>query len=486
MARVRARILQLWIRVRTEGARQGSGPDAERPAWAVGLVALAFACAMPLSARVAPLPGGAAATVRLGPIGQALRDQLAGGDAALDAVYRARGYRAIWIQGWGLKPDARAALQAVSSARDDGLDPEAYGASGLAEVLAESTSRTPADLARAEIALSRALSGYLADLHAVRPAAQMIYADPAVAPPRLDRSAVLQVLADARSPAGGMAELKRMNPLYLQLRAALAAWRARAGDAATERMIRANLERARALPADFGPRYVLVDAAAQTLWFYEDGRAVGSMPVVVGKLSEPTPTMAGLIRYAVVRPYWNVPPDLAAHAVAPQVLRYGPAYLDSQDMEALSDWTAQARALAPEEIDWAAVAAGRQVLRLRQRPGVRNMMGQVKFIFPNSLGVYLHDSPLRQFFSETRRTESAGCVRLSDAPRLARWLLKDQADALGQPGEPETRVDLDRPIPVYIVYFTAAPSGTGLAFRPDIYHRDAALEARLAAPAAQT
>ncbi|MDB5443989.1 MAG: hypothetical protein JWP73_2365, partial [Phenylobacterium sp.] len=304
---------------------------------------------MPLSARVAPLPGGVAATARLGPIGQALRDQLAGGDAALDGFYRARGYRAIWIQGWGLRPDARVALQALSSARDDGLDPDAYGASGLAEVLAQAGSRTPADLARAEIALSQALSGYLSDLHAARPGAEMIYADPAVAPPRLDRSGVLRVLAGARSPAVGVADLKRMNPFYLQLRSALAAWRAEAGDPATARMIRANLERARALPADLGPRYVLVDAAAQTLWLYEDGRTVGSMPVVVGKLSEPTPTMAGLIRYAVVRPYWNLPPDLTAHAVAPRVLRYGPGYLDSQDMEALSDWTDQARLLAPDE-----------------------------------------------------------------------------------------------------------------------------------------
>lgn len=438
---------------------------------------------MPLSARVAPLPGGAAATMRLGPIGQALRDQLAGGDAVLDAFYRERGYRAIWVQGWGLKPDARTAVQALASARDDGLDPDAYGASGLTEVLAEAASRTPADLARAEIALSRAICGYLSDLHRAQPGAEMIYADPAVAPPRLDRPGVLRVLANARSPAAAVAELKRMNPLYLQLRSALAAWRAKSGEAATARVIRANLERARVLPADLGPRYVLVDAAAQTLWLYEDGRAVGSMPVVVGKLGEPTPTMAGLIRYAVVRPYWNVPPDLAAHTIAPQVLRYGPAWLDGQDMEALSDWTAQARVLAPGAVDWAAVAAGRQVLRLRQRPGAQNMMGQVKFIFPNSLGVYLHDSPLRQFFTETRRTESAGCVRLSDAPRLARWLLADQADALGQPGEPETRIDLVRPIPVYLVYFTAAPSATGLAFRPDIYHRDPALEARLAAPA---
>ena len=448
-------------------------------------MALTFGLAMPFSARVAPLPGGAAAGLRLGPIGEALRSQLAAADdPTLEAFYRARHYRPIWIEGWGLKPDARAAVQALAGARDDGLDPAAYDAAGLSEVLAQAASRNPSDLARAELALSRGLGAYLADLHAPAADAAMVYADAAVAPPRLDRAHVLAALARARSPAAEVAELQRMNLLYVQLRTALADWRANGGAPARGALIRANMERARALPADLGDRYILVDAAAQMLWLYEDGRVADSMPVVVGKPSEPTPAMAGLIRYAVARPYWNVPPDLVAHSIAPQVLRQGPGYLESQDMEALSDWTDQAAPLAPEAIDWAAVAAGRQVLRVRQRPGPHNMMGEVKFVFPNTLGVYLHDSPLRRFFSETRRTESAGCVRLSDAPRLARWLLAGQAAQLTQPGEPETRIDLDRPMPVYVVYFTALPQAGGLSVRPDIYHRDRPLIAQIASRAA--
>jgi len=432
---------------------------------------------MPLSARVAPLPVGMAAQLRLGPIGEALRAELAQGDPALAAFYRARNYRPIWIEGWGVKRDARAVMAAVNGAAADGLDAAAYDASGLPEVLAQAQSRQPADLARAEIALSRAAAGYLSDLHRPAQGAEMIYADGGVAPAVRDVASALSALAWARSPAAAMGELRRMNPLYVQLRTALD----RARDPAQRRLIRANLERARALPADLGRRYILVDAAAQQLWLYEDGRAVDAMPVVVGKASEPTPLMAGVIRYAVVRPYWNIPPDLVATSVAPKVLASGPAYLDSQNMEALSDWTPEARVLAADEVDWAAVADGRQVLRVRQRPGANNMMGQVKFIFPNSLGVYLHDSPLRQYFSQARRTESAGCVRLSDAPRLARWLLGREAARLTEPGAPETRVDLDQPIPVYIVYFTAAPEGGRLAVRPDIYGRDAPLEARLAA-----
>jgi murein L,D-transpeptidase YcbB/YkuD len=445
----------------------------------VGLIALAFGCAMPLSARVAPLPKGMQITQRFGPVGEALRDQLATGDPQLAAFYEARQYRPLWIRGWGLKPEARAVVEATAHARDDRLDPAAYGVAGLPEVLAQAQSGRPADLARAEIALSNAAGGYLSDLHALQPGAEMIYTDPSVAPPRLSRTGVLQTLAAARSPAAGMDMLHRMHPIYEQLRAHLAAWRAKGGDAATERLIEINLERARVLPAEPGARYILVDAAAQELWLYEDGRVVDSMPVVVGKPSEPTPTMAGVVRYAVARPYWNVPPDLVQDAIAPKALR-NPNYLESQDMEALSDWTPDARVLSPSEINWPAVASGRQVLRVRQRPGINNMMGQVKFVFPNHFGVYLHDSPLRRYFAQTRRAESAGCVRLEDAPRLARWLIPDRVSELALPGLPESRLDLAEPIPVYIVYLTVAPENDSLAFRPDIYQRDPALMARLA------
>lgn len=445
----------------------------------MGLIALGFGCAMPLSARVAPLPAGMQIQ-RIGPLGEALRQQLRAADPQLAAFYEARQYRPLWIRGWGLKADAQSVLLAVAHARSDGLDPAAYGASGLTEVLAQAQSGQPADLARAEIALTRAAAGYLSDLHALQPGAEMIYTDPSVVPARVTRGAVLQAIAAASTPAVAVDRLARMNPLYEQLRARLAAWRAAGGDAATERLIRINLERARGLPANPSARYILVDAAAQQLWLYQDGRVVDSMPVVVGKVSEPTPSMAGVIRYAVARPYWNVPPDLAQSGIAPKALR-DPNYLQTHNMEALSDWTSQARVLAPKEINWRAVIDGRTVLRVRQLPGPENMMGQVKFIFPNNLGVYLHDSPLRRYFAQSRRTESAGCVRLADAPRLARWLIPDRLDELARPGEPETRLDLAQPIPVYIVYFTAAPEKGGIAVRPDIYNRDAALIARLTA-----
>jgi murein L,D-transpeptidase YcbB/YkuD len=245
-----------------------------------------------------------------------------------------------------------------------------------------------------------------------------------------------------------------------------------------ERLIRANLERARGLPADPGQRFVLVDAAAATLYAYEDGRLRDTMRVIVGKPSQPTPEMVGVIRYAVFNPYWNVPEDMARDSIAPRVLREGVSYFTDENFEALSDWSDGARVLDPHQVDWRAVASGRQPLRVRQRPGPWNMMGRVKLMLPNELGIYLHDTPKRALFAEDRRNFSAGCIRLQDAARLTRWLLGD-APGEATASDEELRVDLARPTPVYIAYFTVAPSPHGLVFRDDVYGRDPGLLASL-------
>lgn len=104
-------------------------------------------------------------------------------------------------------------------------------------------------------------------------------------------------------------------------------------------------------------------------------------------------------------------------------------------------------------------------------------MGAVKFMLPNPLGIYLHDTPDKAAFRQSERLLSSGCVRVEDAPRLARWLFNGAAPKPS--GAPEERVDLPKPVPVYIAYLTAAPTPTGIAFRKDIYGRDSSV--RLAA-----
>lgn len=245
-----------------------------------------------------------------------------------------------------------------------------------------------------------------------------------------------------------------------------------------EARIRVNLARARELPSIDRGRHILVDAAAQRLYLYEGGTVSDSMKVVVGKPSDPTPMMAAFVRYAALNPYWYVPPDLAADRIAKGVLRQGVGYLKAGGYEVLSGWDDGARPIDPATVDWENVAAGKVDLPVRQVPGPENMMGEMKFMFPNRFGVYLHDTPEKGLFRLADRRRSSGCVRLEDAPRLARWLFGDLPKPSGS--DPEEHVPLEEPVPVYITYLTVAPQSGGIAFRDDPYQRDAAMEMRFA------
>jgi murein L,D-transpeptidase YcbB/YkuD len=237
-----------------------------------------------------------------------------------------------------------------------------------------------------------------------------------------------------------------------------------------EARLKLNLDRARALPRGREGKYVVVDAASAILFLYEDGRVADSMKVVVGKVTEQTPMAAGLIRSMVLNPYWNVPPDLVRKSIAPKVLRHGLDYLRSARFELLSDWTDEAQVVDPKTVDWAAVAAGRDSVRVRQLPGAGNAMGAMKFLFPNSFGVYLHDTPDKALFAQSERALSSGCVRLEDAPRLARWLFGSAPSASS--AEAEQVVPLPTPVPVYLTYLTAGRDGSTFALRTDVYGRD--------------
>jgi len=227
-----------------------------------------------------------------------------------------------------------------------------------------------------------------------------------------------------------------------------------------------------AVPADFGSpvypkrgRYLLVDAASAKLFMVEDGQVVDSMRVIVGKPDSQTPTIASKIYYATLNPYWNVPADLARKIIAPRVLEKGVGYLKQNRYQVLASFDEGAPEISPREVDWEAVAEGRATVKIRQLPGPGNSMGQVKFGFPNGFGIFLHDTPKKELFEADERAISNGCVRLEDAPRLARWLLgRDPGDLAA--GIPEQHVALPRAVPIYITYLDrpaqlALASGSG-------------------------
>ena len=215
-----------------------------------------------------------------------------------------------------------------------------------------------------------------------------------------------------------------------------------------------------AIPIDLGPRSeaeipargrsLLVDANSARLFMIEDGRVVDSMKVIVGKPSAETPAVKSLLYAATLNPYWHVPVDLARTIIAPRVLKDGLSYLDERGYEVVSRFGRNPRVLDAAEVDWQAVADGRETVYVRQRPGPANSMGQMKFGFANNDGIFLHDTPRKELFGEAERNISNGCVRLEDADRLARWLLGREPNL--EAAAPEQQVALPSPVPIVITY----------------------------------
>jgi murein L,D-transpeptidase YcbB/YkuD len=196
-------------------------------------------------------------------------------------------------------------------------------------------------------------------------------------------------------------------------------------------------------------RYVLVDAASARLYMIEDGHVRDSMKVIVGKPETPTPALKSVINYETLNPYWHVTPDLAKTIVAPRVLKDGDAYLTMQGYEVVSGWGPDAHVVPPDSVDWKSVAAGQTQIYVRQQPGPANSLGHFKFDLPDGNGIYLHDTPKKELFAQDQRNLSHGCVRLEDAPRLARWLLGKDPPAAAAP---EQNVLLPQPVPITISY----------------------------------
>jgi murein L,D-transpeptidase YcbB/YkuD len=392
-------------------------------------------------------------------------------DRSLREFYRSRAFRPLWMNESGmLNPAAKLLLRQIETSRIDAVKPGRLKPGRLAKALRDARPGQFEKLARAELLLSRTFAQYVAAMRTAR-RSDMIYETQALAPVAPTPSAALEAAAAQMSLRDYVARMGWMHPFYAPMREALLDRQVTASQRAA---IWENLDRIRALPALSTGRYVLVDAASATLWMYENGKPVDSMRVVVGKAATPTPMMAGFLRFAIVNPYWNVPPDLVRSTVAWNVNEKGLDYLKAGGYQVLSDWSAEPELIDPATIDWQAVAAGTRELRVRQLPGGSNFMGKVKFEFPNPQGIYLHDSPNKELLRENVRQLSNGCVRLEDADRFGKWLLGKRLPKGG--GKPEQRIDLAQIVPVYLTYLTAVPRNGRIVFSSDVYRRDAAMK----------
>jgi len=248
-----------------------------------------------------------------------------------------------------------------------------------------------------------------------------------------------------------------------------------------------TLERLRWLPPPPAHgRVVVVNVPTYRLWTFDarDNFAAPAleMRVIVGARGRtPTPLFIGEMRYLEFAPYWNVPVSIQKNEILPKLAR-NPAYLQQNDMELVGS---DGRVLLVGAGDAASrLRAGGA--RVRQRPGSRNVLGDVKFGLPNPMNIYLHSTSARELFQRTHRDLSHGCIRVEQPAELAQFVLADpqqwsSAQVLAAMSAGKNRfVKLAEPVPVVLFYATALVDRQGRAlFAPDLYGRDAALIAAL-------
>lgn len=233
--------------------------------------------------------------------------------------------------------------------------------------------------------------------------------------------------------------------------------------------VAANLERYRWMPRSLGTRYVIVNVPQFHLEAYDSGQKSLEMKVIVGQEYEDkaTPVFSDSMEFVIFRPYWNITDAIARKEVWPKVNRY-PDYLEANDMEVYIDHGTR---------------------RIRQRPGPKNSLGLVKFIFPNDFNIYLHDTPFGELFKKDVRAFSHGCIRVEKPAELAQWALGWDAERVQQAmhdGPDNHQINLPNKIPVYIVYFTAFARGGELYFGNDLYDRDSKLVRQVQGVAVQS
>ena len=451
------------------------------------------------------------------------------------AVYAIYDHAPIWIEPDGVKERAAALLAALDSAPSHALRTDAYPLDSIRRVVNTKkidSGATARDIANADVLLTAAYVGYASDMLIgqvdPRTLSQSWYI-----PARRSAvdSAIVHTLEDS-SMADGLEHMAPQDSEYTVLRREYAHYRSMAaaggwptvqtgmspeelaarlsaeGYAAPEedsvtavlkrwqenhdlepdgkigratfaalnvpadervKQIASNMERHRWLPRALGQRYVYVNVPAFRLDAYDSGQRVLSMKVVVGSEynGHSTPVFSDSMRWVVFRPYWKPTETMIKTEILPRMAK-DKTYLTRNDMEFAREGGAKV---------------------LRQRPGVHNSLGLVKFLFPNDYNIYLHDTNEKSLFARNARAASHGCIRLEQPDKLAEYVLgwtPDSVKAAMETGGDNRTVALATKLPVYIVYFTSYERDGRLHFADDVYRRDDGLKTRIVVGAAET
>ncbi|MCY7397891.1 MAG: L,D-transpeptidase family protein [Sphingomonas bacterium] len=408
---------------------------------------------------LAPLPAVAQVTALEAPV---LSPTLSA-DAALSRFYGTP-RSPLWLQGSSISPAGRLLLERLRTAQHEGFAEAPALVARIDAALAAPTGK-PGDTDRL---LSKGLLGLVGALNGPTPGAQYFHSETRPTGELPDRTLFLA----SRAPdlALHLTTALRKSRFYEDLRLAMLA-DAAANNGQVDPRLAANLQRARLLPTT--GRYLFVNPASAQLMLVDNGEVLDRMRVVVGTPQTPTPPMASKIYFVTLNPYWNVAEDLVKKIVAPRVVSQGLGYLKKSNYEAVDKYGEGATVIPATSIDWKAVLAGTEQVKMRQKPGKLNSMGMMKVPFANSYGIFLHDTANKPQFAGAARANSNGCIRLEDAPRLARWLFGDNPP-VASGATPDESARLPTPMPVYVAYLTAEPTGRGVQYAKDVYSMDPA------------
>jgi murein L,D-transpeptidase YcbB/YkuD len=371
------------------------------------------------------------------------------------AFYRSRGFAPLWVENNQASARGRAVVAYLQGVDAEGLDPADYIVPDLEQGAA------PEALAATELRLSAAVLAYARDAQNGRVPFSHFGADIQYAPKIVAAAAILAKIADAADVGAVLATFNPPHAGYQALKAKLAEVRAgsRSGGV-REAVILANMERWRWMPRDLGESYVIVNIPNYTLTVYRGGSPYFRARIVVGEPSWPTPVTSAAVKSITLNPEWNVPASIAEREYLP---------LLAQDPDAL------------ERIGLEVERRSDGSVHLRQLPGEDNVLGRIRFNFPNRFLVFQHDTPDKLAFNHHKRAFSHGCMRVDNPLKYAEALL---AIALPQQGYSEERlrdlfgaaeveIELPAAIPVHLTYQTAfVDENARLVIREDIYGLD--------------
>jgi murein L,D-transpeptidase YcbB/YkuD len=247
-------------------------------------------------------------------------------------------------------------------------------------------------------------------------------------------------------------------------------------------IIRLNLERMRWLPRDLGEKYLLVNVPEYKLRLYENNHIILNMAVIVGDKKFPTPIFSDKMSYVVLNPSWNIPDSIAKNEIIPKLLK-DPNYLADKGIDIYAGWNGSPEKVDSKDVIDSAILEDEEYLRnfrFSQTSNEDNPLGRMKFMFPNKHSVYIHDTPAKSLFANSRRAYSHGCIRLSKPEELLSTIANEdknldilKANEILSSKVSEKSIGLDKKIPIHIIYLTSWVDENGvLQFREDIYNFD--------------